>query len=164
MFSKNLDIYFDWTSLTILGIFSIELIISSIVVDGYFLSFFFFLDLVSTASLIFDVNFITNMIFSTGASVSVAALASQSKASRAATRAVRIVKLFRIIRIIKLYKNSEKAKEIKEKAKQQQLLKEKLQKRKNRMRGTDSMVKDHFSSHVQPVTTNIVIDAKKTDK
>jgi len=105
--------YFDCTSLVILGIFAVELIISSFVVDGYFLSFFFFLDLVSTASLIFDVNFITNIIFSTGTSASVAALASQSKASRAATRAVRIVKLFRIIRIIKLYKNSEKAKEIK---------------------------------------------------
>jgi hypothetical protein len=101
-----MDIYFDCSSLAILCIFSVELVLSSLVVDGYFLSFFFFLDLISTASLIFDVNFITTIIFSTGASASVAALASQSKASRAATRAVRIVKLFRIIRIIKLYKNT----------------------------------------------------------
>jgi len=83
--------------------------LSSIYVQDYFLSFFFFLDLISTASIIFDVNFISDIIFSTSKNASLAKLAAQAKASRAATRAVRIVKLFRIIRIIKLYKNAQKA-------------------------------------------------------
>jgi hypothetical protein len=91
-------------------IFTIEIILSSLLIDNYFLSFFFFLDILSTASILFDVNFLTDIIFSTVNSGSVSQLAAQSKASRVATRAVRIVKLVRIIRIIKLYKNAEKAK------------------------------------------------------
>jgi hypothetical protein len=109
-FYQDVDLGFDLVSLGVMAIFSIEIILSTLVIDGYFLSFFFFLDIISTISIIFDVNFITDLIFSTTSSSSVAQLASQSKASRAATRAVRIVKLFRIIRIIKLYKNSQKAK------------------------------------------------------
>jgi len=94
-------------------IFTLEILLSSVFVEGYFFSFFFFLDILSTASIIFDINFISDIIFSTSNGSSLAQLAAQSKASRAATRAVRIVKLFRIIRIIKLYKNAQKAKEIK---------------------------------------------------
>lgn len=100
-----------------MSIFTLEILLSSIFLDGYFLSFFFFLDIISTASIIFDVNFLSDMIFETTNTSSLTQLAAQSKASRAATRAVRIVKLVRIIRIIKLYKNAEKAKEIKEKQK-----------------------------------------------
>lgn len=112
-FSKTVDDTFDILSLIVMAIFTIEIVISTIVQEGYLFSFFFFLDIISTISIIFDVNFITDSIFSTNTSSSVAQLAAQSKASRAATRAVRIVKLFRVIRIMKLYKNSEKAKEIK---------------------------------------------------
>jgi hypothetical protein len=122
-FSKVVDFGFDGTSLTVLSIFGVEIILSSWVVDGYFNSFFFYLDIISTISIIFDVNFISDMIFATSTSSSVSQLASQSKASRAATRAVRIVKLFRIIRIIKLYKNAQRAKEIKEESKKLQVLK-----------------------------------------
>jgi hypothetical protein len=93
-----------------MGIFTIEIVLSSFLIDNYFLSFFFCLDVLSTASILFDVNFLTDIIFSTGNGASISQLAAQSKASRAATRAVRIVKLIRIIRIIKLYKNAEKAK------------------------------------------------------
>ena len=112
-FDPSIDIYYDVIGLIILGVFTLEIILSSFLIDHYFLSFFFFLDIVSTASIVFDVNFLSDLIFGTENSSSLSQLAAQSKASRAATRAVRIVKLVRIIRIIKLYKNAEKAKEIK---------------------------------------------------
>jgi hypothetical protein len=108
-FNQLVDPYFDGMSLTVMSIFAIEIIFSSIFIDGYFCSFFFVLDIVSTVSIVFDVNFITDIIFATSTS-SVSQLASKSKASRAAARAVRIVKLFRIVRIIKLYKNAQRAK------------------------------------------------------
>jgi hypothetical protein len=104
-------------------------VLSSFFIDNYFLSFFFFLDILSTASIIFDVNFLSDIIFSTSNSSSLSQLAAQSKASRAATRAVRIVKLVRIIRIIKLYKNAEKAKDIKEKEKKRLMMREKMLRR-----------------------------------
>lgn len=148
-FSQTVDPVFDTLSLGVMAIFIVEIILSTLVIEGYFLSFFFFLDVISTISIIFDVNFITDLIFSTSSASSVAQLASQSKASRAATRAVRIVKLFRIIRIIKLYKNSQKAKEIKEQSKQKQLLKEKLHQRKNKERPIEVVPKDQPSSAVQ---------------
>lgn len=113
LFDPAVDIYYDVIGLIILGVFTLEIVLSSFFIDNYFLSFFFFLDIVSTASIVFDVNFLSDAIFGTENSSSLSQLAAQSKASRAATRAVRIVKLVRIIRIIKLYKNAEKAKEIK---------------------------------------------------
>jgi len=91
-------------------LFFLEIVISSIVIDGYFLSFFFFLDIISTFTMIFDIIMLNSIIFSTSTSSNFSQIASQSKASRAATRAVRIVKLIRVIRIIKLFKNAEKAK------------------------------------------------------
>lgn len=112
-----------------MGVFVIEIVVSCFVVSGYFLSFFFFLDVISTVSMIFDVSFINGYIFSTNVSSSITQLARQSKATRAATRAVRIIKLVRIIRIIKLYKNAEKAKEIRENGKKMQLMKEKMLKK-----------------------------------
>lgn len=129
-FEPSSDLVFDSVGLAIMAIFLLEIVLSSFVIDGYFLSFFFFLDVISTASIIFDVNFLSDIIFSTSNTSSISQLAAQSKASRAATRAVRIVKLMRIIRIIKVYKNAEKAKDIKEKTKRKQILKEKLMKKK----------------------------------
>ena len=133
-------------SLVVMVIFLVEIVLSTLVIDDYFLSFFFFLDIVSTVSIIFDVNFISDLIFATSTSSSVAQLASQSKASRAATRAVRIVKLFRIFRIIKLYKNSEKAKEIKEQNKKRQLLKEKVESQPNNPAVVEAPVKENQNS------------------
>lgn len=129
VFEAEADIYFDIIGLAIMGVFIIEIVVSCFVVSGYFLSFFFFLDVISTVSMIFDVSFINGYIFSTNVSSSITQLARQSKATRAATRAVRIIKLVRIIRIIKLYKNAEKAKEIRENGKKMQLLKEKMLKK-----------------------------------
>lgn len=137
---------FDVLSLVVMVIFLVEIVLSTLVIDDYFLSFFFFLDIVSTVSIIFDVNFISDLIFATSTSSSVAQLASQSKASRAATRAVRIVKLFRIFRIIKLYKNSEKAKEIKEQNKKRQLLKEKAESQPNNPAVVEAPVKENQNS------------------
>lgn len=145
-FTRKVDMGFDVLSLVVMVIFLVEIVLSTLVIEDYFLSFFFFLDIVSTVSIIFDVNFISDLIFATSTSSSVAQLASQSKASRAATRAVRIVKLFRIFRIIKLYKNSEKAKEIKEQNKKRQLQKEKAESQPNNPAIVEAPVKENQNS------------------
>jgi hypothetical protein len=112
-FDKNADIAFDAINITLICIFTAEIVLSSIAVDKYFLSFFFVLDIISTLSFFFDVSIFTDLIYSSDSnSYSFSQVAAQSKASRAAIRAVRIVKLFRIIRIVKLYKSALKAEEI----------------------------------------------------
>mmetsp|Transcript_3333 Transcript_3333/g.2301 ORF Transcript_3333/g.2301 Transcript_3333/m.2301 type:complete len:168 (+) Transcript_3333:211-714(+) len=83
--------------------FLIEIILASIVKDDYFLSFFFWLDLISTLSMIGDIGWITSGGSGSGAEVS--SLAKTSRASRV-TRVIRIVRLIRLIRIVKLYKQA----------------------------------------------------------
>ncbi len=113
-FNKNEDLGFDGINIGLMIIFGVEILLSSIALDNYFLSFFFFLDIISSASLILDVSMFTQIIFlsSYTNNYSFSKMATQSKASRAAIRAVRVVKLFRIIRIVKLYKSALKAEEI----------------------------------------------------
>lgn len=48
----------------------IELILASISKDDYFLSFYFWLDLISTVSLIFDIGWFWDAILGTGGTVS----------------------------------------------------------------------------------------------
>lgn len=80
---------------------------SSLVIDKYFLSFYFALDIISSLSLLFDISIFTDLVYSSSFSnYTFSQVAAQTKASRAAIRAVRIVKLARIIRIVKLYKSA----------------------------------------------------------
>ena len=83
-----------------------ELILGWIAIDGYFMSFFFWLDLLAALSMIPDVSFI--LTFFTGGSTGSGGntyqeLAKTSRASKV-TRVIRIIRLIRLIRIVKIYK------------------------------------------------------------
>ena len=68
------------------------------------------MDLLSTASLIFDIQWITDSLFGTGGAQSAqnaTSLARASRASRIGTRAGRIVRIVRLIRLVKLYKHAQ---------------------------------------------------------
>ena len=82
----------------------IEIVMASIVKDGYFLSFFFWLDVVSTITMIPDIGWIWSLIISgKNSATKTAQLAKTTRASRV-TRVIRIIRLIRLIRIVKLYK------------------------------------------------------------
>ena len=55
-FTKDSDDVFMWLNILTLALFSVELILSSIGVKGYLGSFFFWLDLLSTVSIITDIK------------------------------------------------------------------------------------------------------------
>lgn len=79
--------------------------------EGYLGSFFFFLDLISTVTILFDVDFIIDSLFNQSSNnFKVSSFVAKSKASRVAARAVRVVKIFRLARVAKLYKSAQKAK------------------------------------------------------
>lgn len=59
---SDLDQIFNITTMLVILFFTIELIISSIVIDDYLNSFYFWLDLLSTLSLILDLDWIWNSI------------------------------------------------------------------------------------------------------
>lgn len=58
------DIFFSISSFA-LGFFLVELLLTSIAVPFYFNSFYFWLDFVATASLIFDIGWIWDYIVGT---------------------------------------------------------------------------------------------------
>jgi len=108
---RYVDNGFFVTASVCMGFFVLEIFLSCLAKPGYFLGFFFFLDLVSTGSLIFDIGWLSNLVFGTTGSTPGAAgaarLARAGRASRVGTRAgriVRVVRLIRLIRIVKLYK------------------------------------------------------------
>ena len=90
-------------------LFSLEIVLASIAKDDYFLGFFFWLDVISTLSMIPDIGWIWNAITGGGKGVQNAGqLAKTSRASRI-TRVIRVIRLIRLIRIVKLYKQAKHA-------------------------------------------------------
>ncbi|KAL4454661.1 hypothetical protein ABPG74_021866 [Tetrahymena malaccensis] len=149
------DPYFWGASSFALAAFTIEIILSSIAKDGYFLGFFFWLDLLSTVSLLLDIGWIANEIFDVnsggkGKASSAASLAKASRASRVGTRAGRIVRIVRLVRLVRLYKHAQHAlkKQAKEFEKEQQRLRAQQQE-DMRDRG-DSKMSSSFNQYQTP--------------
>lgn len=111
------DVFYAITSVALV-LFLVEIILASLSKSGYFNSFFFWLDLVSTVSLIFDIGWIMDIILS-GTS-SLLSLAKTSRAGRI-TRVIRVIRLIRLIRIVKLYKQAKLAEQRKQAAKEAEL-------------------------------------------
>jgi hypothetical protein len=99
--SKDADNVFYVITLICMACFLVEIVLASIAKDDYFLTFFFWLDLISTLSMVTDVGWIMQGGKSSGGNVG--SLAKTGRASRV-TRVIRIVRLIRLIRIVKLYK------------------------------------------------------------
>jgi hypothetical protein len=115
-FAKSADTVFYGLTITAMSLFMIEIVIASISKEDYFLSFYFWLDLVATLSLIFDIGWFWDAILGTGGSAGNGAAATKAaKAGRGArvgtraSRIARIVRLIRLIRIVKLYKSANAA-------------------------------------------------------
>ncbi|OMJ92736.1 hypothetical protein SteCoe_4489 [Stentor coeruleus] len=109
VFTKSADDGFSASMIVCLILFCFEIILAFITKPEYRFSFFFWLDVLSTVSLIFDINWIWNLIQSKASSTLVQStqIARASRASRAGTRAariIRVIRVIRLIRIVKLYK------------------------------------------------------------
>ena len=90
------------------------------------MNFFFWLDVISTLSILLDIGWVSEQLFQSGGSTSLQSTASLARAGRASkigARAGRIVRIMRLIRLVKLYKHAQQA--LLEKEKKQQLAAEK---------------------------------------
>ena len=109
-FPKSADDIFYGITLFGMIAFLTEIIIASYAKEGYILSFFFWLDIISTVTMIPDCGWIWDPIIGGGGdSTSATDLAKTSRAGRV-TRVIRVIRLIRLIRIVKLYKQSQLAK------------------------------------------------------
>jgi len=103
-FDKSQDDGFFAISLFGMIAFTIEIFLAALVMDNYNNSFFFWLDLVSTISMIPDIGWIWDPLTG-GGSTDATDLAKTSRAGRV-TRVIRVIRLIRLIRIVKLYKQA----------------------------------------------------------
>lgn len=62
-FDGSADLAFDIVHIILLLIFLIELILSCYSLSDYAFSFYFFLDLISSLSLLFDVSMLTGLMY-----------------------------------------------------------------------------------------------------
>ena len=105
-FPKESDPVFSAITLFRMICFIIEIILSSYAKEEYLLSFFFWLDIISTLSMIPDIGWIRDEMFGSGEhSEDATDLAKTSRAGRV-TRVVRVIRIVRLVRIVKLYKQS----------------------------------------------------------
>lgn len=98
-----------WFNVSFVGMmcFFVEIFLGSIVKDDYFNTFFFWLDIISTVSMIQDIGWLWDPLIGNngGNSDNAADLAKTTRAGRV-TRVIRIIRLIRLIRIVKLYKQA----------------------------------------------------------
>ena len=128
--SKSADNAFSSICVTLMALFFIELVISAIAVEDYFLGFYFWLDFVSLVSMLLDVHWfydwMVNTISNGGGgkqAKSIGAIAKAGKSAKIAARAIRILRILRIIRLVrvsKLYKAKEKIIKLDMKKKEQE--------------------------------------------
>lgn len=105
------DIFYG---ITLVGIFcfAFEISLASYAKEEYPWTFFFYLDIISTVSMIPDCGWITDWISgeadNSGDEGGTAGAAQMAKTSRAGrvTRVIRVIRLIRLIRIVKLYKQA----------------------------------------------------------
>jgi class 3 adenylate cyclase len=109
------DVWFAFACIC-LALFSLELVISCIVKKDYLWSFYFWLDLIATLSMIPDIGWIWYPMIgieedgdSGGNASQIQKAGRASKAGTRTSRVIRIIRLIRLIRIVKLYKNAQTA-------------------------------------------------------
>jgi hypothetical protein len=113
------------------------------------MSFFFWLDILSTLSLIFDIGWISDGLFEAGDAGNASKIARAGRASRIGTRAGRIVRIVRLIRLVKLYKHAQQAileKEALNKDREARDADEDSNKKGNKQDSKNSNVKESHSS------------------
>ena len=110
--NKDADQLFFALMTASLLLFMIEIIVMTIVSDGFKYSFFFYLDIIATVSLIFDVPYLLNPVIKiVGASTSRESIDAlpgkqlvESQSQGKINQVIKSLRLIRLIRIIKLYK------------------------------------------------------------
>lgn len=111
---KDNDILFNVLTVFCLFIFLVEIVAASVGKEEYFGSFFFWLDALSTASLVFDLTWVSEELFGTesgeggaeGSGADASGSLRAGRASRAGARAGRVVRIIRLIRLVKLYRHA----------------------------------------------------------
>ncbi|CAD7932504.1 unnamed protein product [Amoebophrya sp. A25] len=102
------DYVFNGLTYACLGMFALEVFVYSFGKPDYYGGFFFYLDVLSTMSLILDITWVAEELFTSsdedGSGGGSGGVARVGRASRAGTRMGRIVRVIRVIRLVRIFK------------------------------------------------------------
>ena len=107
-FTKSEDTTFNIITCVALGLFTIEITLNALTQENYFNSFYFWLDVISTLSLITDISWIWNAMigqdedYDASNAEQAGQLARAGRGARIGTRAGRITRVIRLIRLIRI--------------------------------------------------------------
>lgn len=133
--TKKEDEVFNYITITTMVVFGVEVIINTLGKQGYLFGFFFFLDVLSTVTLVLDLTYVSDTLFGdsisaaqqltdfdgagpvvqgpvdqgSSQSADAARAARMSRVGTKAGRVVRLLRLVRLIRLIKFYQNRSKS-------------------------------------------------------
>lgn len=105
-FNKDYDnVFYSVTAIGIM-LYTVEIFLSCYAQPGYYGHFFFYLDIVSTLSMVPDCGWIWGLFIENSQDTDITT--DLIKASRAArtTRIIRVIRVIRLLRIMKLYKQT----------------------------------------------------------
>ena len=101
--NKDTDGAVDAVTFVVLLLFIMEMLTSIICIRGY-LHFFFWLDLVATISLAFEIEFLLDLGSSQSSAPDQLSLAKASRAAKVGARAGRLVRLLRLVKLVRIGK------------------------------------------------------------
>eukprot|EP00929_Paragymnodinium_shiwhaense_P089284 TRINITY_DN49450_c0_g1_i1.p1 TRINITY_DN49450_c0_g1~~TRINITY_DN49450_c0_g1_i1.p1 ORF type:complete len:1273 (-),score=200.64 TRINITY_DN49450_c0_g1_i1:135-3953(-) len=99
---KPADIYFDLLTVLCLLVFTVEIVCSCFAKRDYIGGFFFWLDLVSTTTLVLDITAVNEALLA--ANEDDQDQVANMRARRLGARLARVVRVLRLLRLLKLYK------------------------------------------------------------
>eukprot|EP00929_Paragymnodinium_shiwhaense_P112941 TRINITY_DN81206_c0_g1_i1.p1 TRINITY_DN81206_c0_g1~~TRINITY_DN81206_c0_g1_i1.p1 ORF type:complete len:1013 (-),score=211.78 TRINITY_DN81206_c0_g1_i1:57-3095(-) len=117
--NKPSDIYFDCATAFCLFVFSVEIVCSCLGKVDYFLGFFFYLDTVSTVTLVLDITTVNEELMQQDEEAM--DQMKNSRTARIGAKAARVVRVLRLVRILKLYKAIYEARQKAAKKKEREL-------------------------------------------
>lgn len=93
-----------------MGIFTLEIIALSFLREGYFLRYYFWLDVISTLTMILDITWFEAIIITGGYqnASKVVKIARASRASKIGANSTKLIRILRLIRLLKMYKHASK--------------------------------------------------------
>lgn len=113
-FDTSTSAVFDVMVYICMGVFVLEILLSLTNDCNYFLSFYFYLDVLSTVSMVMDLSYFSQTSLDTVSSLN--NILRSAKTAKIGSRAGRIVRMFRIVgvlRLSKIFKEAEKVKQVK---------------------------------------------------
>lgn len=99
--NKPADFWFNAATLVCLFVFTLEIVLSCLGKDDYILGFFMALDVVSTATLVLDLSYVSDFVLGDGEDLD---KMRSGRTARVGAKAGRVVRVIRLVRILKLYK------------------------------------------------------------